>query len=234
MRAGQVQTRRTTATALTTKVLPRTPRLSPCGQFGNKMGTVLAVSAQCDHRIRRASQYRNWLETVDSKHRCNVFPMPREWQTRRTQNPVPRNGVQVRPSVRKMLSYRPSSARIAPFRLTRDTLAGPGSKGGRCVEPNSDAFPPSAGCTHPATAAVLNSLTPATQGLCDWSDQFALRFRSHPTFALDLRPNNEGRPTVATAAHRADRLTRHETEMRHRQHILPRFIASGRDGIAKQ
>ncbi len=29
------------------------------------------------------------------------------------------------------------------------------------------------------------------------------KFRSHPTFVLDLRPYNEGRPTVATAAHRA-------------------------------
>jgi hypothetical protein len=68
--------------------LARPPRLSLCGQFGNKMGTALAISAQYGHNITRASQCRIWLEARDFRHRRNPFPISRVWHTSRTQNPV--------------------------------------------------------------------------------------------------------------------------------------------------
>ncbi len=63
-------------------------QIAQLGRFGYKLGTGLAILAQCDYKIHRSRRYRNRLENRDFKHRCNVFPIPRRWQTRRTQNPV--------------------------------------------------------------------------------------------------------------------------------------------------
>jgi hypothetical protein len=59
---------------------------------GNKMGTGLAILAQCDYNMHRSRRYRNRLKMEPFHHHCNVFPIPQVWQTRRTQNPVPARG----------------------------------------------------------------------------------------------------------------------------------------------
>ena len=58
------------------------------GRFGNKMGTGLAISAQCGYNVRAFGQYRNCLAFKAFKYHRNVFPIPQVWQTYRTQNPV--------------------------------------------------------------------------------------------------------------------------------------------------
>ena len=57
-------------------------------RFGNKLGTGLAISAQCHYNVPSSGRHRNCLENKDFKYHCNVFPIPRIWQTSRTQNPV--------------------------------------------------------------------------------------------------------------------------------------------------
>jgi hypothetical protein len=57
-------------------------------RVGNKMGTGLAISAQCGYNVRASGQYRNCLAIKAFKYHRNVFPIPRVWQTYRTQNPV--------------------------------------------------------------------------------------------------------------------------------------------------
>jgi hypothetical protein len=86
--AEHVQTRRTTVTAPTIEVLPDRHGLSQRGRFGNKMGTGLAKSAQCGYNVRAFGQCRNSLAIKAFKYYRNVFPIPRVWQTYRTQNPV--------------------------------------------------------------------------------------------------------------------------------------------------
>jgi hypothetical protein len=73
--------------------LARTPRpvwpgVNPQGRFGNKMGTGLATSAQCGYNARASGQYRNCPAIKAFKYHRNVFPIPRVWQTYRTQNTV--------------------------------------------------------------------------------------------------------------------------------------------------
>src|ERR1700678_3274545 len=58
------------------------------GRFGNKMGTGLAISAQCGYNARASGRYRNCLAIKAFKYHRNVFPIPRVWQTYRTQNLV--------------------------------------------------------------------------------------------------------------------------------------------------
>ena len=62
-------------------------------RFGNKMGTGLAISAQCGYNVRALGQYRNCLAIKAFKYHRNVFPIPRVWQTYRTQNLVQANRV---------------------------------------------------------------------------------------------------------------------------------------------
>ena len=62
------------------------------GRIGNKMGTGLAISAQCGYNVRASGQYRNCLAIKAFKYHRNVFPIPRVWQTYRTQNPVRARG----------------------------------------------------------------------------------------------------------------------------------------------
>ncbi len=57
-------------------------------RVGNKMGTGLAISAQCGCNVRASGQYRNCLAIKALKYHRNVFPTPLSWQTRRTQNPT--------------------------------------------------------------------------------------------------------------------------------------------------
>jgi len=52
------------------------------------MGTGLAISAQCGYNVRASGQYRSCLAIKAFKYHRNVFPIPRVWQTYRTQNPV--------------------------------------------------------------------------------------------------------------------------------------------------
>ena len=52
------------------------------------MGTGLAISAQCGYNVRALGQYRNCPAIKAFKYHRNVFPIPRVWQTYRTQNPV--------------------------------------------------------------------------------------------------------------------------------------------------
>ena len=52
------------------------------------MGTGLATSAQCGYNVRALGKYRNCLAIKAFKYHRNVFPIPRVWQTYRTQNPV--------------------------------------------------------------------------------------------------------------------------------------------------
>jgi len=69
---------------------PSQPNTIACqlGRFGNKLGTGLAISAQCGYNVRASGQYRNCLAINVFKYHRNVFPIPRVWQTYRTQNPV--------------------------------------------------------------------------------------------------------------------------------------------------
>ena len=55
---------------------------------GNKLGTVLATSAPCGHNAKTPRWRRASLGFADFKHHRNLFPTRRQWQTRRTQNPV--------------------------------------------------------------------------------------------------------------------------------------------------
>ena len=66
--------------------LARTPRGKR--RIGNKMGTGLAILAQCDDNMHRSRRYRNRLAIKAFKYHRNVFPIPRIWQKYRTQNPV--------------------------------------------------------------------------------------------------------------------------------------------------
>jgi len=75
-----------TATAVDHPRLDRTRR--PHCRFGNKMGTGLAISAQCGYNVRASGQYRNCFAIKAFKYHRNVFSIPRVWQTYRTQNPV--------------------------------------------------------------------------------------------------------------------------------------------------
>jgi len=84
-----MQTGWRTAAALVHRDLTRTLRLALWGHFGNKMGTGLATSAQCGYNVRASGQYRNCLAIKAFKYHRNAFPIPRVWQTYRTQNPVP-------------------------------------------------------------------------------------------------------------------------------------------------
>jgi hypothetical protein len=61
---------------------------NPLGRIGNKMGTVLAISAQCRDNVPGSGRHRNRLEAKTFKCHSNVFPIPRIWQKSRTQNPV--------------------------------------------------------------------------------------------------------------------------------------------------
>ena len=76
----------------TTKLAPTwqeydCPGLRP-RQVGNKLGTILATSAPCGHNAKTPRWRRASLGFADFKHHRNVFPIPRVWQTYRTQNPV--------------------------------------------------------------------------------------------------------------------------------------------------
>ena len=64
------------------------PSIQGSGRIGNKMGTGLAILAQCGYNLHISMRYRNRLEIKPVDHHCNVFPIPRVWQTRRNQNPV--------------------------------------------------------------------------------------------------------------------------------------------------
>ena len=83
-----MQTGWRTAAALDHRDLTRTLRLALWGHFGNKMGTGLAISAQCGYNARASGQHRNCPAIKAFKYHRNVFPIPRVWQTYRTQNPV--------------------------------------------------------------------------------------------------------------------------------------------------
>ena len=56
--------------------------------IGNKLGTGLAILAQCDYKLRAVGQNRNCFAIKAFKYHRNVFPIRRIWQTYRTQNPV--------------------------------------------------------------------------------------------------------------------------------------------------
>jgi hypothetical protein len=58
------------------------------GRIGNKMVTGLATSDGCHYNELASRRHRNCLANKDSKHHCNVIPIPRIWQTNRTQNSV--------------------------------------------------------------------------------------------------------------------------------------------------
>jgi hypothetical protein len=73
----------------------RKPPLEPLGQVWRalqpdepKLGTVLATSAPRGHYAKTPRWRRAILGFADFKHHRNLFPMPRSWQTYRTQNPV--------------------------------------------------------------------------------------------------------------------------------------------------
>ncbi len=145
--AGQVQTEWRTDTALDHRGLTRTPRLALRGHFGNKMGTGLATSAQCGHNIRRSSQHRNWLETKDSKHHCNVFPIPRVWQSYRTQNPVLARGCGFKSHLRYLIGNELETWSFArslsgpPTPSTTSAHFSPVAKHGGTLEPKTRCTP---------------------------------------------------------------------------------------------
>jgi len=72
-------------------ILALTERDGQHCQVGNNMGTALATSAQCHHNERASGQFRNFPAITAFKYHRNVSPIPRVWQTRRTQNPQRRH-----------------------------------------------------------------------------------------------------------------------------------------------
>jgi len=79
-------------TSATARVSP-SPMIKPVpasirARVGNKLGTVLATSAPCGHNAKTPRRRRASLGSAEYKHHRNLFPTPRLWQTRRTQNPV--------------------------------------------------------------------------------------------------------------------------------------------------
>jgi hypothetical protein len=69
---------------------PMINRLRACigTRVGNKLGTILATSAPCGHNAKTPRWRRASLGFADFKRHRNLFPIPRPWQTRRTQNPA--------------------------------------------------------------------------------------------------------------------------------------------------
>jgi hypothetical protein len=83
-------------TSATARVRP-SPMIKPIpasirARVGNKLGTVLATSAPCGHNAKTPRWRSASLGFADFKHHRNVFSVPRIWQARRTQNPVPARG----------------------------------------------------------------------------------------------------------------------------------------------
>ena len=79
-------------TSATARVSP-SPMIKPVpacirARVGNKLGTVLPTSAPCGHNAKTPRRRCASLGFADFKHHRNLFPMPRRWQTYRTQNPV--------------------------------------------------------------------------------------------------------------------------------------------------
>jgi hypothetical protein len=79
-------------------------------RVGNKMGTGLAISAQCGCNVRASGQYRICFAIKALKYHRNVFPIPRVWQTYRTQNPVLASGCGFKSHIR----YSPVGQRTKP------------------------------------------------------------------------------------------------------------------------
>ena len=88
------------------------------------MGTVLAISAQCAHNIRRASSHRNWPENKEFKHCCNVFPIPRVWQT--SEREVPGLGQPAGRARQDMVHWEASNLALAGELAILTTASGPG------------------------------------------------------------------------------------------------------------
>ena len=84
-------------------------------QVGNKLGTVLATSAPCDHNANTPRWRRASLGFADFKHHRNLFPMPQLRQTFRTQNPVPVRGCGFKSHLRYYGRFEvPGSAGLHP------------------------------------------------------------------------------------------------------------------------
>ena len=64
-------------------------------QNGNRTGNISPMRLRCTC----VGQYRNCLAIKAFKYHRNVFPIPRVWQTYRTQNPVLRRGVGSSPTL---------------------------------------------------------------------------------------------------------------------------------------
>ena len=83
----------------------------------------MAISAQCGYNVRASGQYRNCLAIKAFKYHRNVFPIPRVWQTHRTQNPVLARGCGFKSHVRYKILHEQYVARRS-FRDLPVTIKG--------------------------------------------------------------------------------------------------------------
>ena len=115
------------------------------------------MSAPCGYKIDGSGGWRNPLEIKAFKHHRSVLPIPRNWQTYRTQNAVPARGCGFKPHLRHSTAGKRTDGQGSVENPSLTVIFAPGSM----QFPQKHSAPPSRTDAHqpvhkrPPTATVL-------------------------------------------------------------------------------